>query len=62
MARRAADTRTTEVRVENRQRAHAMVTPMLSPLVSDTGTTWFAEAGFVPPTAPLATDETESSR
>ena len=51
-------TETTEVRVENRQRVHAMVTPMLSPLVSDAGTTWFAEAGFTPPTALLATDET----
>ena len=50
----------TEVRVENRQRVHAMVTPMLSPLVSDTGDTWFAEAGFDPPTALLATDETAS--
>lgn len=53
-------TETTEVRVENRQRVHAMITPMLSPLVSDTGTTWFAEAGFSPPTALLATDETAS--
>jgi hypothetical protein len=51
-------TTATEVRVENRQRVHSMVTPMLSPLVSDKGTTWFAEAGFTPPTVLLATDET----
>ncbi len=45
------------VNVENRQRVHSMVTPMITPLVSDTGATWFAQAGFTPPTALLATDE-----
>lgn len=46
-----------DVKVENRQRVHSMVTPMLTPLVSDAGATWFAQAGFMPPTALLATDE-----
>lgn len=47
-----------KVHVENRQRVHSMVTPMITPLVSDTGATWFAQTGFTPPTALLATDET----
>ena len=46
-----------KIRVENRQRVHAMVTPMLTPLVLDNGTTWFAEAGFSPPTTLLATND-----
>ncbi|MDP5220447.1 hypothetical protein Q5Y75_24995 [Ruegeria sp. 2205SS24-7] len=45
------------VNVENRQRVHSMVTPMITPLVSDTGATWFAQTAFSPPTALLATDE-----
>ncbi|WP_299402378.1 hypothetical protein [uncultured Roseobacter sp.] len=45
------------VTVENRQRVHSMVTPMITPLVSDTGATWFAQTAFTPPTALLATDE-----
>lgn len=45
------------VNVENRQRVHSMVTPMITPLVSDTGATWFAQTSFSPPTALLATDE-----
>ncbi|WP_299508039.1 hypothetical protein [uncultured Roseobacter sp.] len=45
------------VTVENRQRVHSMVTPMITPLVSDTGATWFAQTAFSPPTALLATDE-----
>src|SRR3954447_6161616 len=30
-----------DVLLENRQRVHCMVSPMLSPLVSDRGVTWF---------------------
>ncbi|WP_299681173.1 hypothetical protein [uncultured Roseobacter sp.] len=45
------------VTVENRQRVHSMITPMITPLVSDTGATWFAQTAFAPPTALLATDE-----
>ncbi|MFA3919969.1 hypothetical protein [Ruegeria hyattellae] len=45
------------VNVENRQRVHSMVTPMITPLVSETGATWFAQTAFSPPTALLATDE-----
>lgn len=50
---------TLELVIENRQRVHSMITPMLSPLVSDSGTTWFAEASFSPVTSLLATDETQ---
>ena len=46
------------VNVENRQRVHSLITPMLTPLVSDSGATWFVEAAFTPPTALLATDDT----
>lgn len=47
----------TSFTVENRQRVHAMITPMLTPLVSAEGATWFAEAELAPATALLATDE-----
>lgn len=43
---------------ENRQRVHTLVTPMPTPLVSETGTTWFAQSDIQPPTALLASDET----
>ncbi len=32
----------------NRQRVHCLITPMLSPLVDASGTTWFAEAKISP--------------
>ncbi|WP_298918692.1 hypothetical protein [uncultured Roseobacter sp.] len=47
-----------KINVENRQRVHSMITPMITPLVSDVGATWFAQTAFSPPTALLATDET----
>jgi hypothetical protein len=43
--------------IENRQRVHAMVTPMLSPLVGVSGITWFAEAEASPVSFMLAPDE-----
>ena len=35
--------------IENRQRVHCIVTPMLSPLVSPEGVTWFPDATPSPP-------------
>ncbi len=48
-----------ELRLEldNRQRVHCVVTPMLSPLVGLSGVTWFPAAEPVPPLALLAPDE-----
>jgi hypothetical protein len=44
--------------LENRQRAHCLVTPMLTPLVSEIGVTWFADATIAPPTLLLANNRT----
>lgn len=46
------------ISVENRQRVHTLVTPMLSPLVNDRGVTWFPEVTIEPSSKLLATDET----
>ena len=43
--------------VENLQRVHCMVTPMLSPLVEAAGTTWFPAAELRPPAKLLAPEE-----
>lgn len=43
--------------IENRQRVHTLVTPMLSPLVADSGTTWFPKVDISPTSQLLATDE-----
>ena len=50
---------TAEVRleVENLQRVHCMVTPMLSPLVSTSGVTWFPAVDADPATVLLAPQE-----
>ena len=48
---------TFEIAVENRQRVHTLVTPMLSPLVNDRGVTWFPEVMVEPASKLLATDE-----
>ncbi len=45
---------TMSVRVENRQRVHCLVSPKLSPLVSDHGVTWFVEATIDPASILLA--------
>ena len=42
---------------ENRQRVHCLVTPMLTPLVARTGTTWFPAAEPSPPATLLAPGE-----
>ena len=47
-----------EVSFKNRQRAHSMVTPMLSPMVSEKGVTWFPNANATPASLLLATNET----
>lgn len=43
--------------VENRQRVHCIVTPMLSPLVDKSGVTWFPVAEVLPPSSLLAPAE-----
>lgn len=43
--------------VENRQRVHCMVTPMLSPLVEASGVTWFPAAELSPASTLLAPQE-----
>src|SRR5262245_6448140 len=42
---------------ENRQRVHTLVTPMLTPLVARTGTTWFPAAEPTPASTLLAPGE-----
>ena len=58
---RASGTRGTVVElrleVENRQRVHCMVTPMLSPLVDASGVTWFPAAEPTPASVLLAPEE-----
>ncbi len=46
--------------VENRQRVHCVVTPALSPLLDDAGTTWFPAAESSPPALLLAPGEVSS--
>jgi hypothetical protein len=48
--------------IENRQRVHCLVAPMLSPLVAETGVTWFAETVTTPPSVLLATGATATVR
>jgi hypothetical protein len=54
----AGGTVTLSVDVENRQRAHTVVAAMLTPLVADSGTTWFPAAVTAPPYGFVAPDET----
>ena len=42
------------LRIENRQRVYCVVTPMLSPLVSADGVTWFPDGAPSPPSTLLA--------
>ena len=42
--------------VENRQRVHCVVTPVLAPLVGTSGATWFPAAEAAPPSALLPPD------
>jgi hypothetical protein len=55
---RGGEVVTLEVAIENRQRVHCLVSPMLSPLVSERGVTWFAEATVEPTSALLAESDT----
>jgi len=59
---RGGEVVTLEVAVENRQRVHCLVSPMLSPLVSDRGVTWFVEATVEPSSTLLAESETANLR
>lgn len=54
----AGSTVALSVALENRQRVHTLVSPSLSPLVSEAGITWFAEAEVTPSSALLASGET----
>jgi len=47
-----------KLEVENRQRVHCVVTPMLSPLTETSGVTWFPAAEPSPETILLAPEET----
>jgi hypothetical protein len=49
---------TLRVEVENLQRVHCILTPSLSPLVSEAGATWFPEAEPAPGSRLLAPGET----
>jgi hypothetical protein len=53
---------TLEIAIENRQRVHCLVSPMLSPLVSDGGVTWFAEAAVEPGSVLLAERDSATIR
>jgi hypothetical protein len=46
-----------QLEAENRQRVHCLVTPMLTPLVARTGTTWFPAAEPSPAATLLAPGE-----
>ncbi len=46
-----------QLEVENRQRVHSVVTPLLSPLVDTSGVTWFPAAEATPPALLLAPEE-----
>lgn len=52
------ETLTLSVDVENRQRVHTVVTPLLTPLVADSGTTWFPVSTAKPAYGFVAPDET----
>jgi hypothetical protein len=53
---------TLEVTIENRQRVHCLVSPMLSPLVSEHGVTWFADMTIEPASVLLAEADAASIR
>jgi hypothetical protein len=55
---RPGETFTMTVEVENRQRVHTVVTPSVTPLVSESGTTWFPVTSAKPPYTFAAPDET----
>ena len=54
---RRARRSSSRVEVENRQRVHCVVTPMLAPLVAASGVTWFPAAAPEPASTLLAPDE-----
>ncbi len=56
-AGRPGDRVALRLEAENRQRVHCLVTPMLTPLVERTGTTWFPAADPAPTSTLLAPGE-----
>ncbi|MCI0390633.1 MAG: hypothetical protein MOB07_17950 [Acidobacteria bacterium] len=56
-AGRPGETVELTLEVENRQRAHSVVTPMLSPMASAAGATWFPAADPSPASMLLAPEE-----
>jgi hypothetical protein len=56
-AGRPGETVVLTLEVENRQRAHSVVTPMLSPMASASGATWFPAADPSPASLLLAPEE-----
>lgn len=55
---RPGGTATLSVDVENRQRVHTVVAASLTPLVADSGTTWFPVSAATPPYGFVAPEET----
>jgi hypothetical protein len=51
-----------DVMLENRQRVHCLVSPVLTPLVSDRGVTWFVEATLEPSSVLLAEGDSATLR
>jgi hypothetical protein len=54
------DSITLQVEIENRQRVHCVVTPMLSPLVHTSGATWFPSAEFEKTSVLIAPEQVET--
>ena len=50
---RPGDSVDLRLEIENRQRAHCVATPMVSPLMDETGVTWMPAAETAPPSALL---------
>ena len=59
-AGKPGDTIRLTIEVENRQRVHCMVTPMLSPLVHTAGATWFPGVRFERPSVLIPPDQVET--
>jgi hypothetical protein len=49
-----------QLEIENRQRVHCVVTPMLSPLVHASGATWFPAADFERTSVLIAPEQVET--
>ena len=56
----AGDEVALQIEIENRQRMHCVVTPMLSPLVHTSGATWFPAAEFDKTSVLVAPEQVET--